>query len=214
MSLKSLLAAGSSIALAACATAAPPSVMPASPVPSMDMVWFTGASNFRSFSCSSRQVAVSAEAALDEFDRTKADGLPAVRSAALAIPVRSLDCGIRKMNEDLFVTLGGAANPTISFSLSRYVVLNPAPPGTVRMNGLLRLAGHEKPVVVYGTVVRDENGQLRLRGERRIDVRDFGVRPPRRFLGLMRVRPEVDVHFDVAVRPLVDPLGILTSSLR
>ena len=214
MSWKSVVTAGSAIALAACASAAPPSVQPASPVASTDMVWFTGASNFRSFSCSSSQVALSAEAALDEFDRTKADGMPAVRSAALAIPIRSLDCGISKMNDDLFATLGGAANPTISFRLSEYAVMKPGSPGAVRMNGLLRLAGREKQVVVYGMVVRDGNGQLRLRGEQHVDVRDFGVTPPRRFFGLVRVRPEVDVHFDVAVRPLVDPLGILTSSLR
>ena len=214
MSWQSVVAAGSAIALAACASAAPPSVQPASPVTSMDVVWFTGASNIRSFSCTSNQVALSAEAALDEFDRTKADGVPAVRSAALAIPVRSLDCGIQKMNDDLFATLGGAADPTISFRLDEYVVIKPGSPGAVRMHGLLRLAGHAKQVVVYGTVVRDGNDQLRLRGERRIDVRDFGVKPPRRFFGLMRVRPEVDVHFDVAVRPLIDPLGILTSSLR
>ena len=210
---KALLVSGCSLVLAGCASVTPPLGRP-SPSNSTDVVWFTGSSNINHFSCNATQIALSAEAALDDFERTKSDGVPSVKSAAMAIPISSLDCGIRKMNHDLFVTLGGALNPTISFSLSNYVVMKGQSPGSVRMNGLLRLAGRENPMIVYGTVGRDAAGQLRLRGERMIDVRDFGIRPPRRFLGLVQVKPYIDVHFDVAVRPLVDPLGILTSSLQ
>jgi len=211
---KALSISGCALAVAACASVAPPSSLPDAPLHSTDVVWFTGSSNISHFSCSATQVALSAEAALDEFERTRTDGVPAVKHAAMAIPIRSLDCGIQKMNHDLFVTLGGTTNPTISFSLSNYVVMKGQSPGSVRMNGLLRLAGRENAMVVYGTVVRDADGQLRLRGERMIDVRDFGIKPPRRFLGLLRVRPDIEVHFDVAVRPLIDPLGILISSLQ
>ena len=215
MSWKSLSGALFSFGLIACASATHPvsSTIATSAAPA-DVVWFTGSSNIRRFTCSTTQVALSAEAALAEFDRTRADGIPAVSSAALAIPIKSLDCGIRKMNHDLFVTLGGDANPTISFVLSNYVVMNPQSPGKVRINGLLRLAGRASSTVIYGTVARATDGQLRLRGERMIDVRDFGVKPPRRFFGLLRVRPDIEVHFDVAVRPLVDPIGILTTTLR
>jgi polyisoprenoid-binding protein YceI len=82
------------------------------------------------------------------------------------------------------------------------------------MNGALRIAGVERNVVIHGKVIRADNGELVLAGDREIDVRDFGVQPPRRFLGLLRVRREVTVHFLVAVRPLIDPLGILTASLQ
>jgi hypothetical protein len=157
------------------------------------------------------QVIVSAEAALEEFERTRADGLPAVKRAAMKIPINSLDCGIRKMNHDLYVTLGGDADPAISFALSNYQVLTRGAPASVRMNGFLRLGGTTNSMVVYGNVVRGADGSLRLRGERMIDVRDYGVQPPRRFGGLLRVRPDVEVHFDVAVRPLLDPSGILTT---
>ena len=215
MSLRSLICAGISIGLIGCASATPPASRPVASISQpADVVWFTGSSNIRSFKCSSTQVAVSAEAALEDFERTRADGVPAVKKAAMAIPVRSLDCGITKMNHDLFVTLGGDANPTISFALSDYHVLTPGAPGSVRMNGILRLGGTTNSMVVYGNVIRGADGSLRLRGERLIDVRDYGVKPPRRFGGLVRVRPEVEVHFDVAVRPLVDPLGILTSLLQ
>lgn len=199
------------ISLAACASQSRVSSVYPDGARSTDRVWFTGSSNIRSFTCSAKQVNVSAEAALEDFARTKRDGLPAVKNAALEVPVRSLDCGIGLQNSHLFETLGATANPSITFVLSDYVV---SADREVRMNGALRIAGVERIVALRGKVIRAENGQLLLTGDREIDVRDFGVQPPKRFLGLLRVRKDVTVHFLVAVRPLIDPLGILTASLQ
>jgi polyisoprenoid-binding protein YceI len=198
------------VSLAACANQARVSSLYTVAGPSQDQVWFTGSSNIRTFTCSAKQVNVSAEAALEDFARTKKDGLPAVKNAALEVPVRSLDCGIGLQNSHLFETLGATVNPSITFVLGNYVVSRDR---EVRMNGALRIAGVERNVSLHGRVVRAENGQLMLTGDREIDVRDFGVQPPRRFLGLLRVRREVTVHFLVTVRPLIDPLGILTAAL-
>lgn len=178
---------------------------------SQDRVWFTGSSNIRHFTCSARQVNVSTEAALEDFARTKSDGLPAVKNAALQVPVRSLDCGIGLQNSHLFETLGASANPSITFVLSNYVV---SADRSVQMNGDLRIAGVSRDVAIQARTIRAEDGTMMLTGEREIDVRDFGVQPPRRFFGLLRVRKEVTVHFLVTVRPLIDPLGILTASIR
>lgn len=216
MSRKSLLRIGCSVGLTACASLSPPPAPDIAPTASapVDKVWFTGSSNIKRFNCRATQVAVSAEAAIEDFDRTRADGLPAVKGGALAIPVQSLDCGIQKMNHDLLITLGSTTNPTISFLLWNYVVLDRNDPRSVRMNGLLRMAGKEKMMVVYGKVQRNPSGELRLRGKRMIDVREYGIVPPTKFLGLVRVDKNVTVHFDIAVRPLIDPLGILTSALQ
>jgi hypothetical protein len=116
------------------------------------------------------------------------------------------------MNHDLAETLGADSSSTINFRLWNYVVMRRGLPGTVRMNGLLRVAGKEQMMLVYGSVVREDNGNLRLRGERIVDVRDFGIKAPTRFFGLFHVANEVTVHFDIAVRPLIDPHGILVSA--
>ena len=213
----SVLLLCSSLALTACMNSAPPA---SAPVPkssvgdATDKIWVTGSSNIRNFTCRATSVNVSAEAAPEEFDRTKSDGLPAVRSGALMVPVRSLDCGIGLQNAHLFETLGATEHPTISFTLADYVVERDQPAGSVRMQGILRIAGTERTVVLHGNVFRNQAGQFILRGEREIDVRDFGIKPPRRFLGLLRVRNDVTVHFEVAVKPLIDPLGVLVSSLQ
>jgi hypothetical protein len=159
-------------------------------------------------------VNLSVEAAPEEFARTKEDGLPAVRSAALQIPVRSLDCGIGLQNAHLFETLDATSQPAISFSLAGYSIDRSEPGSNVRMEGLLRIAGKERSLVIHGNVSRNAQGQLILRGERVIDMRTFGITPPRRFFGLLRVRDDLTVHFEVTVRPLIDPLGVLVSSLQ
>jgi len=159
-------------------------------------------------------VNVSVEAAPEDFERTKKDGVPAVRRAALQVPVRSLDCGIGLQNKHLFETLDATNQPAISFSLADYVVDRSEPGSNVRMEGVLRIAGQERVLILHGNVSRNTAGQLILRGQREIDMRTFGIKPPRRFFGLLRVRNEVTVHFEVVVRPLIDPLGVLVSSLN
>lgn len=179
-----------------------------------DKVWLTGSSNILAFTCRATMVNLSVEAAPEDFERTKRDGLPAVRSAALEVPVRSLDCGIGLQNTDLFEALDAGNQPAISFSLADYVVDRSEAGSNVRMEGLLRIAGKERSMVLHGNVSRNPAGQLILRGQREIDMRSFGITPPRRFFGLLRVRNEVTVHFEVAVRPLIDPLGVLVSTLQ
>lgn len=202
------------ISLIACASQTRVSTLyPVAPE-SQDRVWFDGSSNIRNFTCSAKQVNVSAEAALEDFARTKNDGLPAIKSAALEVPVRSLDCGIGLQNSHLFETLSATTHPSITFVLSNYAVEGSGVDRVVRINGALRIAGVERNVVIRGKMIRAQDGQLMLAGDRDLDVSDFGVQPPKRFLGLLRVRKEVTVHFLVAVRPLIDPLGILTASLQ
>ena len=72
--------------------------------------------------------------------------------------------------------------------------------GTVAMQGTLAIAGQERPVTINGTVAR-ENGQLRVRGSKRITMTEWGVRPPSLMLGTMKVAPAATVGFDVILKP-------------
>jgi hypothetical protein len=71
------------------------------------------------------------------------------------------------------------------------------------MEGVLRIAGQERVLILHGNVSRNTAGQLILRGQREIDMRTFGIKPPRRFFGLLRVRNEVDRSFR-SCRPTTD----------
>jgi hypothetical protein len=191
------------VLLAACAPNRPPSPAPTPSRPT-DRVWFTGVSNIRRFAC--RAADVRAEVALppgSTVDGVLRGDRPPV-AATLVVPVAGLDCGIRAQSHHLHETLKAHAGSTIEFRLAGYE-LAPAggtasDPGVpVRLRGSLRIAGVEREVSLSGIVRHDSAGGARLRGEHPLRPTDYGVSPPRRFLGLLRVRDSVAVHFDLGL---------------
>jgi hypothetical protein len=212
MKLQVLAVVACNLFLLGCATQPPGYSASPGITPIKNQVWFTGASNIRHFTCYATRVSVRTEPAAEEIERTRPDGLPAVKRATLEIPVRSLDCGIGLQNSHLFETLGAASNPAISFVLGDFAVNDSAAKRYVSMNGALKIAGVERWIVLRGQVVRDGDGKQVLAGERRIDMREFGVQAPRRFFGLLRVSNQVTVHFLIAVPSAIDHPGILTGN--
>jgi polyisoprenoid-binding protein YceI len=73
-------------------------------------------------------------------------------------------------------------------------------PGRYRANGQLTLHGVRHPVGGSATLRVGDAGELHVTGQVRLDIRDFGLRPPS-MLGL-RVRPEVDVELRIVAVPV------------
>lgn len=97
--------------------------------------------------------------------------------------------------------LQSAGHPTIDFRLTTYEIdLNRQAPAA-RIAGLVTIAGVQRPAAATATIRADTLGSLYLHGTYVIHPSDFGVAPPRRFGGLLRVRNSVTVHFDVALDP-------------
>jgi polyisoprenoid-binding protein YceI len=69
-----------------------------------------------------------------------------------------------------------------------------------RANGQLTLHGARHPVGGTATLRVGDAGELHVTGQVRLDIRDFGLRPPS-MLGL-RVRPEVDVELRIVAVPV------------
>jgi hypothetical protein len=185
---------------AACAPGRAPSTAP-TPARPADRVWFTGVSNVRHFTC--RAEGVRTELALPPgatVDGVLARDRPPV-AATLVVPVAGLDCGIRAQSHHLHKALKAGTAPTIEFRLTDYALgaATPESGTAARVVGALRIAGIERPVTLAGVVRRDATGALRLQGWQAIRPTDYGVTPPRRFLGLLRVRDSVTVHFDVGL---------------
>ena len=119
----------------------------------------------------------------------------------MTVPVGTLDCRNNTMNGHLRNALKADANPEIRFRATSVAVTpTGADEGTVAMSGTLSIAGQERPVTIEGTVSR-ANGELRVRGSKRITMTEWGVRPPSLMLGAMRVAPAATVGFDVVLKP-------------
>jgi hypothetical protein len=78
-------------------------------------------------------------------------------------------------------------------AVARLTEIHPVDDG-YRMRGEVVMRGRTCTVEGLAGVSVDSGRELRLHGSLRLDIRDFGIQPPR--LLLLRVHPEVDVVLD------------------
>ena len=108
------------------------------------------------------------------------------------------------MNRHLREALRADAYDSIEFHLDSYDVHS-------RGSLTARIAGTERAIVIPSAVEADTLGMVHVRGAHTVRMTDFGVQPPRRFAGLLRVRDSVVVYFDIVPGPLVDNAVIVSS---
>jgi polyisoprenoid-binding protein YceI len=72
--------------------------------------------------------------------------------------------------------------------------------GHYRVDGQLTLHGVRQPLTGTARLRVGPGGELAIAGRARLDIRDFGLRPPS-MLGL-RVQPEVDVELRIVAEPV------------
>ena len=150
-----------------------------------------GTSSVKSFKCTAEKIDVAVAA---EENAAPAD---LVSSASVIVPVATLECGNKTMNEHMRKALKASANPQISWRLSSYRLTGT----TVFMKGLLRIAGKENPIEITGTGTVDGTGTIRMKGSKLFRMTEFGVKPPSLMLGTMKVADPVTVSFDLVLNP-------------
>jgi hypothetical protein len=183
------------------------------PIRPESRIWFTGASNIRHFTCRARQLSGGLELRGIATRRMVLTGENASVQPSVSVTVDKLDCGIGVMNRHLHEALQGARHATIDFRLTTYEIDLTTPTPAARIAGLVTIAGVQRPVATTATIRADTLGAIYLHGTYAIRPTDFGVAPPRRFGGLLRVRDGVTVHFDVAVDPDGDETQVIVCRL-
>jgi polyisoprenoid-binding protein YceI len=174
----------------AAASLAPLSLQPGS------RVWVDGTSTVRAWHCESTRAVGSAAASTTDLAQ-----LASVASAQVTVPVATLDCRNTTMNGHMRNALKAEQAPELRFHASSVRVnATSADAGTAEMAGTLSIAGQDRPVTINATVAR-ENGQIRVRGTKRITMTEWGVRPPSLMLGTMKVAPAATIGFDVVLKP-------------
>ncbi len=185
---------------------------PYAPIRPESRVWITGSSNIRRFTCTAHRIGGTVDLRGIVTPSPVLMGENASPGPSLDVAVDKLDCGIGVMNRHLREALRGAAHPSIAFRLTTYEVdLNAAAPGA-RIAGVVTIAGVARPVTADATVRVDSLGVLHVQGTYVVRPTAFGVAPPRRFGGLLRVRNRATVHFDIALDPdggTIDTIGCL-----
>lgn len=156
-----------------------------------------GRSNVNSWSCATSTFHTRFD--IDSSDRSEG---PALRSKAVVrlivtLPVRSLDCGRKRMNEDMFRALKADSFPEIRYVLTTYEVDDQLPTAdsvSVYSVGELTVAGKTRRVEIQVNGTRDDAGSLRGTGVARLLMTDFGIKPPTALFGAIRTKNSLDVR--------------------
>lgn len=183
------------------------------PIRPESRIWFTGTSNIRHFTCKARQLSGALELRGIATRSPLLVGENASAEPSLRVKVDSVDCGIGRMNRHLHEALQSDRHPTIEFRVTSYEVDLETPAPIARIVGAVTIAGVQRPVTATASIRADTLGTLYLHGTYAIRPTDFGVAPPRRFGGLLRVRDSVTVHFDVAIDPDGDAVDFIACRL-
>lgn len=162
---------------------------------SQKRIWIEGTSTVRGFTCSTSTFTVAAQPA-------PADTAPlarALQTVDVQVPVKSLDCGNGTMEKHLRKALKAKDDPNIEFELKSYTVGEKTAAGTpVEATGTMTIAGSSKTVDLDGMVTPTATG-LRVQGQKKLLMTDFGVKPPKLMFGTLKVHDPITVHYDVTV---------------
>ncbi len=167
-------------------------------------LYLEGSSNINTFSCDCEGMDRLPPLYLDmQLEENKQQA--SFDRAQLNIRTRTLDCGHRGINRDLYESLKTEEHPYIRLQLENVRWDKPMPAGLqewqcVTAKARLTVAGVERAINMKVRATRTQTGQYRFVAQHRILMTDYGVEPPTALLGTIKVNNAIDINFDLLVR--------------
>ncbi len=159
-----------------------------------------GTTNVNSFECFSKQAFNQQAVQLLVDPVTKA---VTFSRAVLHIKVQQLDCDNSKMNADLCDALNSDAFPNITIKLFDAKLVNGSITtawSDVIVNASLKITDQERRIEIRAKAKQIEGGRYRFVANKALKMTDFGVEPPTALMGLIRVRDEITINFDLSTK--------------
>lgn len=126
-------------------------------------------------------------------------GIIKVSGDTLKLIIENFDCGKRGINKDFRSSLKSDEYPSIDISLISFKQSNRL---LKEVNVLISLAGSEKIFELEFTSSYLENGLIKIEGEQKLTMSDFNITPPRALLGLIKVRDELTIKFELLLKTI------------
>lgn len=183
-------------------TAAPASAAQRLALQPESRLWIEGDSTLHTFSSTATVLDIQAVLAQDPPSALQRGGLTAL---TVKVPVAKMESGEKGLDKNMRNALKADANPDISFELSGYEVEPGAEGGAVaKAAGFLTIAGARKETAVEGRVELTPAG-LRVRGGKTFLMSEYGVKPPTLMMGMIKVKDQVSVKFDLLFKAAAEP---------
>lgn len=183
-------------------------------------LWIEGSASVVDYTCRAEELSgngnIENVSEVEKNEKAHGDVVISVR-----VPVRSLECGKRGMNKDMYEALKSDDHPYINYQLLEAVRVQESEDGknlnssdtddddnddseidwmNIKTTGILEIAGVKDTTVVYikGRALNENHFQVR--GNKEIDMKTFNVKPPTALMGLIKADNELTVHFNVTVK--------------
>ncbi len=160
-----------------------------------------GRTNINRFSCGVAQYGEPDTITfLNEGCRGKISGIPLC--GVLKINIEDFDCSNRMMTGEFKKTLQYKHYPQLRIvfvNLEKMPAFN-AQPETLKGQVFIELAGITKQFEMDYTSNRQDPETVELTGSRQLSFSDFGLQPPQKMGGLIRVNETLDVKFMLCLR--------------
>ncbi len=166
-------------------------------------LWMEGKTNINKFSCETELLTGYAYFGSEDIflPVNNFQNVETNTSLYFFIPTRSFDCRNDRMNKDMYNALKENQYPIIEYELTKSELIEaPDSKGvwySVHTTGNLTLAGTKKKIEMDVKVRPLTNNTFQITGVIPISMRDFNIKPPTAFFGLIKAKSELSVHFDI-----------------
>jgi hypothetical protein len=121
-------------------------------------------------------------------------------NSMLRLDIRRFDCHHKYITADFRKMVKADVYPTL---IIRFLSLDPIKHGsTVKGQVLVELAGKKKIMDVEYACEQLASGQMHLTGTRSMRFPDFELEPPKKIGGLIRIKEDINVQFNLYFRKL------------
>ncbi|MDZ7772753.1 MAG: YceI family protein [Balneolaceae bacterium] len=171
-------------------------------------VWIEGSASVVDYTCRAQRLSGEATVNLQEGAGGEEDV-----EITVSVPVRTLQCGKKAMNRDMYEALKSERFPLIRYRLLEADVADTLSVGTespagegegtwfsIRARGVLTIAGMSDTTETTVRGLQLDENRFRVKGSRELHMDTFGITPPSALMGLIRADKRLTVHFNLTVR--------------
>jgi hypothetical protein len=173
------------------------------------VLWLDGTSTMHDFESRSKELTVELSRESGAAQPADATGLMAlIRSSGVLevrfeVPVASLKSDKDALDKNLRKAMKAEQHPKVAFVLKKYSIApGPAAGDTVAIEaeGLLTVAGQERPISLAARAYPAAEG-VWLEGSEKLLMSEYGIEPPKMFLGTLKVHDPITIHYRLFLIP-------------
>ena len=133
----------------------------------------------------------------DTFSLLPACNLGSSEFLMMAIPAQKINAESLSMQNDFMELINANIHPTIIISLNEKITSDKLNLAVLRHQISLTMNGVTKTYACFSEIKKKEYDNWHLTGRLGVRLTDFGIEPPRKFFGLVKVDDEVFISFKI-----------------